>query len=141
MPVINLEVSHMSESAMRVIAYILIIVGFLAILEALKAVSRALEKAQSPLLNRLPTVFVGLMLTVGGFLFWYSAAGNPINELALIRRGVIAKGMISISSKILVPDPSRESHVKCSINRILPSAIHLISQVECPLSSRPELST
>ena len=84
----------MSESAMRIIGYILIIVAFFAILEALKAVSRKMEKAQSPLLNRLPTIFVGLVLTVGGFLFWLHLAGNPLNEMALINRGLTTKGVI-----------------------------------------------
>lgn len=86
----------MSDSAMHVIGPILIIVAFLAILEALKAISRKLERSQSPLLNRLPTICLGLLLTVGGFWFWlYLVGGNPINELALIRRGVTAKGVIT----------------------------------------------
>jgi hypothetical protein len=59
----------MSESAMHIISPILILVAFLAILEVLKAVSPALEKAQSPLLNRLPSVFLGLVLIAGGFLY------------------------------------------------------------------------
>jgi uncharacterized protein DUF3592 len=85
----------MSDSAMHVIGPILIIVALIAILEVLKAVSRTLEKSQSPLLNRLPTVFVGLMLTVGGFLFWLYLVGNPINEMRLITDGVTAKGVIT----------------------------------------------
>jgi hypothetical protein len=84
----------MSESAMNIIGTILVIVAFFAILEALKAISRKLEKAQSPLLNKLPSVFLGLVFIAGGFWFWLYLVGNPINELALINRGVTAKGVI-----------------------------------------------
>ena len=85
----------MSGSVMRVIGYILISVGIIVILEAVKAASRALGRSQSPLLNRLPFVFLGLVLIAGCLWFWIYLLGNPINELALIRRGVTAKGFIT----------------------------------------------
>ena len=85
----------MSGSVMRVIGYILISVGIIVILEAVKAASRALERSQSPLLKRLPYVFLGLVLIAGCLWFWIYLLGNPIDELALIRRGVTAKGFIT----------------------------------------------
>jgi len=90
----------MPESVMRVIGYILISVGLIAILiailEAVKAASRALERSQSPLLNRLPSVFLGLVLIAGCLWLWIYLLGNPINELALIRRGVAARAACPI---------------------------------------------
>jgi len=85
----------MSESAMRVIVPILTLVAFLTILGALKAVSWALKKAQSPLLNRLTSVFLGLVLIAGCLWFWVYLLGNPIDELALIRHGVTVQGVIT----------------------------------------------
>jgi hypothetical protein len=85
----------MSESAKSIIGYILISVGIIAILGAVKAVSGALKRSQSSLLNRLPFVFLGLALIAGGLWFWIYLLRNPINELALIRRGVTAKGFIA----------------------------------------------
>jgi hypothetical protein len=47
------------------------------------------------LLNKLPSVFLGLALIAGSLWLWIYLLGNPINELALIRRGVTAKGFIT----------------------------------------------
>jgi hypothetical protein len=44
--------------------------------------------------DRLITVLLGLLLLAGSLWFWLNLLGNPINELALIRRGVTAKGVI-----------------------------------------------
>lgn len=46
------------------------------------------------MIDRLKSVFCGLLLIVGGFLFWLHLLGNPIHELSLIRRGVAARGVI-----------------------------------------------
>ena len=45
--------------------------------------------------DRLKTVLLGLLLLTGGLWLWIYLLGNPINELALIRRGVTAKGFIT----------------------------------------------
>jgi len=45
--------------------------------------------------DRLKTVLLGLLLLTGGLWFWLYLLGNPLNELALIRRGVTAKGVIT----------------------------------------------
>ncbi len=44
--------------------------------------------------DRLKTVLLGLLLLTGGLWFCLYLLGNPMNELALIRRGVTAKGVI-----------------------------------------------
>jgi hypothetical protein len=44
--------------------------------------------------DRLKTVLLGLLLLTGGLWLWVYLLGNPINELALIRHGVTAKGVI-----------------------------------------------
>jgi hypothetical protein len=45
--------------------------------------------------DRLKTVLLGLLLLAGGLWLWIYLLGNPINELALIRRGVTAKGFFT----------------------------------------------
>lgn len=46
-------------------------------------------------IDRLKSVFLGLLFMAGGFLFWHYLVGNPFNELALIRRGVTTTGLIT----------------------------------------------
>ncbi len=42
----------------------------------------------------LKTILLGLLLLTGGLWLWIYLLGNPINELALIRRGMTANGFI-----------------------------------------------
>jgi hypothetical protein len=46
-------------------------------------------------IDRLKSVFWGLLFMAGGFLLWHYLVGNPFNELALIRRGVTTTGSIT----------------------------------------------
>jgi uncharacterized protein DUF3592 len=43
----------------------------------------------------LKSVFWGLLFLAGGFQLWLSIFGNPIHELALIKRGVVTDGVIT----------------------------------------------
>ena len=45
--------------------------------------------------DRLKTVLLGLIFLAGGFHFWLWMVGNPFNDLALIRRGVTTRGVIT----------------------------------------------
>jgi len=47
------------------------------------------------MINKLISVFWGLFWIVVGFMFWLSLVGNPIHELALIKRGVVTNGVIT----------------------------------------------
>jgi hypothetical protein len=36
------------------------------------------------------TILLGIVLIIGGVLFWYHIAGNPLDEIALIKRAKVA---------------------------------------------------
>jgi len=86
----------MPESARPVIVFILIIAAYVAVrLAWMKMFPEIPDKPPSALMKRLKSVFWGLVFIAGGFWFWLYLVGNPINELALINRGVTAKGVIT----------------------------------------------
>ena len=59
-------------------------------------------------IDRLKSVFWGLVFLAGGFYFWLYFVGNPISELALIRRGGTAQGFISsFRTKVEDAGPSK----------------------------------
>ena len=59
-------------------------------------------------MDRLKSVFWGLLFLAGGFWFWLYTVGNPISELALIRRGVTTQGFISsFRTKVEDAGPSK----------------------------------
>jgi len=67
-----------------------------------KALGAELERVHALLvspshmkMDKLKSVFWGLLYMAGGFWFWHSIVGNPINELALIQRGATATAFIT----------------------------------------------
>jgi hypothetical protein len=50
--------------------------------------------AHSRFLKPVKTMFFGVVLVIAGGLFWYLLGGNPLDELALIRRAQTVPGFI-----------------------------------------------
>lgn len=62
--------------------------------QELKKESKDRDEKNNQRFEPYKSILWGLLLIIGACCFWYSIVGNPLNELALIRRGQIAPGHI-----------------------------------------------
>lgn len=52
--------------------------------------ANAMDKNNDKYRDAVITILLGMAFIIGGVLFWYHIAGNPLNEIALIQRAKVA---------------------------------------------------